>query len=114
MKELLNQLPESEKSLETAKINMKKTLQTDRILQDGIIYNYLSAQEKGISNDERKLIYDQIDKLTFKDLKQFADTNLANKPYTYCIVASEKRVKESDLTKYGTVKKLSLEEIFGY
>jgi predicted Zn-dependent peptidase len=114
MNELLNQLPESEKSLETAKINMKKTLQTDRILQDGIIYNYLSAQEKGISNDERKLIYDQIDKLTFKDLKQFADTNLANKPYTYCIVASEKRVKESDLTKYGTVKKLSLEEIFGY
>lgn len=114
MNELLNQLPESEKMLETAKVSIKKNYQTDRILQDAIIYNYLNAQDLGLTTDERKLIYEQLDKLTFKDLQKFSSTNLANKPYTYCVVASEKRIKLDDLKKYGEVKKLSLEEIFGY
>lgn len=114
MNELLNQLPESEKTLETAKLNMKKGYQTDRIMQDGIIYNYLTAKERGLNTDERKLIYDALDKLTFADLKQFADTHLANKPYTYCIIASEKKINVNDLKKYGDLKTLSLEQIFGY
>lgn len=83
-------------------------------MQDGIIYNYLTAKERGLNTDERKLIYDALDKLTFADLKQFADTHLANKPYTYCIIASEKKINVNDLKKYGDLKTLSLEQIFGY
>lgn len=114
MNELLNELPESSQLLQTAKIGMKKTLQTDRIRQDGIIYTYLDALDKGIDFDTRQRTYEAIDKMSFADLKQFARQNLAGKPYTYCVVASEKRLTADDLTKYGTVKKLSLEEIFGY
>ncbi len=114
MNELLNVLPESPKLLETAKTSMKKTMQTERIRQDGIIYSYLDAQEKGLDYDARQKTYEALDKLSYGDLKKFTEQNLANKPYTYCVVASEKRVTPQDLAKYGTVKKLSLEEIFGY
>ena len=48
------------------------------------------------------------------DLKTFHDTNFSGKPYTYAIVASEKRVPMKDLEKLGEVKKISLEELFGY
>ena len=48
------------------------------------------------------------------DLKNFASTQLANKPYTLCVVASEKRLSPTDLAKNGDVKKLTLDEIFGY
>ena len=54
------------------------------------------------------------EKINFSDLKNFAKDNLSNKPYTYCIVASEKKIKTEDLQKYGELKKLSLEEVFGY
>ena len=114
MNELLNVFPASEKNLETAKAGMKKTYQTERITQDNIIYTYLNNQEKGISGDERQAIYQALDKLTGDDLKKFQDTQLANKPYNLCIVASEKKVNLEDLKKYGEVKKLSLEEVFGY
>ncbi|WP_246168800.1 M16 family metallopeptidase [Rudanella paleaurantiibacter] len=114
MNELLNALPQSDKLLETAKVGMKKNLQTERIRQDAIIYNYLDAVEKGIDYDARQKTYESIDKMGYADLKQFADTQLANKPYTLCVVASEKRVTPNDLGKYGAVKKLTLEEIFGY
>ncbi len=114
MNELLNQLPESPVALESAKKGMKKSLETERVLQDGVIYNYLSAQEKGLNYDEREKIYAALDQLTFADLKKFSEKELANKPYTYCIVASENKVPLASLNKYGKVKKVTLEEIFGY
>jgi len=114
MNELLNVLPESPKLLETAKTSMKKTMQTERIRQDGIIYSFLDAADKGLDYDVRQKTYEALDKMSYTDLKNFSEKNLSNKPYTYCVVASEKRVTTDDLAKYGTVKKLTLEEIFGY
>jgi predicted Zn-dependent peptidase len=114
MNELLTELPKSENLFETAKLNMKKNYDTERILQDNVIYTYLDAQEKGLQTDIRKDIYSKLDQLTFNDLKVFHAQNIANKPYTYCVVASEKRVSADDLKKHGEVKKLTLEELFGY
>ncbi len=114
MNELLNVFPAAEKNLETAKVSMKKNYQTERITQDNIVYTYLGNQDKGVSEDERKAIYQALDKLTLDDLKKFQDTQLANKPYNLCVVASEKKVNLDELKKYGEVKKLSLEEVFGY
>ncbi|MCU0469547.1 MAG: insulinase family protein [Arcicella sp.] len=88
MNELLNVFPASEKNLETAKASMKKNYQTERITQDNIINTYLNNLDKGVSGDERKDIYQALDKLTIDDLKKFQDTQLANKPYSMCIVAS--------------------------
>ena len=114
MNELLNTFPASEKSLETAKAGMKKGYQTERITQDNIIYSYLGSLEYGYTGDDRRAIYEALDKLTLDDLKNFQDTQLSNKPYSLCVVASEKKVNLEDLKKYGEVKKVSLEEVFGY
>ena len=114
MNELLNDLPNVVENIKAAKIGIKKDIETERITQDAIITNYLAAQRKGLTEDVRKTIYAGVDKIGYDELKDFHTKNLANKPYTYCIVASEKRVPEDVLSKYGVVKKLSLEEIFGY
>lgn len=114
MNELFNSFPASPKNLETAKASMKKTYQTERITQDAIAFTYLSALEKGINYDERQKTFDVLDKLTLDDLKAFHEQNIANKPVIYCIVGSENKIKADDLAKYGEVKKLSLEEVFGY
>jgi predicted Zn-dependent peptidase len=114
MNELFNVFPAEEKNLAITKDNMKKSYQTERITKDGIIYTYLANKERGIDYDERQKTFDVLDKLTLNDLKQFQDQNIANKPVTYCLVASEKKVNLESLKKYGEVKKLTLEEIFGY
>jgi predicted Zn-dependent peptidase len=114
MNELLNEVPEIESNIAFAKSNLKKDIETQRIVQDAIIFNYLDAERKGLKEDIRKAKYEGIDKLGFKDLKEFHDKYVSHKPYTYAIVASEKKLSMDDMKKYGEVKKLSLEEIFGY
>jgi hypothetical protein len=95
-------------------MGLKKDIETERITQDNIIYNYLDAERKGLTEDIRKTVYEGAGKLSYADLKKFHADFLANKPYTYCMVASEKKVNMTDVEKCGTVKKLSLTEIFGY
>mgnify|MGYP000151978291 FL=1 len=114
MNELLTKMPELPKNLDLAKIQVKKDIQTERITQDNIIYNYLSAQQLGLTDDARKKVYENVDKVTMEDLKNFHKNQLSGKPYTYAIVASEKKVSMDDMKKLGEVTKLSLEDIFGY
>jgi predicted Zn-dependent peptidase len=114
MNELLNDLPAVENNMLNARSALKKEIETERITQDGIINNYLAAERRGLKEDIRKVIYENADKLAYNDLKKFHDENMSNKPFTYCIVASDKKVKMEDMQKCGNVKKLTLEEIFGY
>lgn len=114
MNELLNNLPESAKALETAKTGLQKSLATERITQDGILFSYLSAERLGRDYDIRKSTYEATPKFTFADLKNFHQKELSRKPYTYCIVANQDKLKEEDMKKLGEFKKLTLEEIFGY
>lgn len=114
MNELLNNLPEINSNLATAKEGIIKDIETERIVQDGIIFNYLRAEEKGLKEDIRKEIYNNVATVNFSQLKDFHAKYVANKPYTYAIVASESKVPLEKMQKYGEVEKLSLEEIFGY
>lgn len=114
MNELLTQLPEVPANLELAKIQVKKDIQTERITQDNIIFNYLGAKQLGLKEDARKKLYSSVDAVTMNDLKNFHKNYFSGKPYTYAIVASEKKVALEDMQKLGEVKKISLEELFGY
>lgn len=114
MNELLNTLPKSETGFSSAKTNLTKSLETSRITDFNIISTYLSLQRKGIDYDLRKDVYEAIPNLTFEDLQKFHASYLANQPYIYTIVGSKDRIKEEDMKKIGDLKKLSLEEIFGY
>jgi len=114
MNELLVDLPRSEKGFNTAKLSMKNNIETERITEDAIVFEYLDALKKGIDYDIRKEVYSKVNGLTFADIKKLHEDEIANKAYTYCIVASEDNIKAEELSEIGKVKVLSLEELFGY
>lgn len=114
MNQLLTTMPELPKNLDLAKNQVKKDIQTERIVQDGIIFKYLSAQELGLKDDIRKRVYNQVDTITMNDVKNFHKNYFSGKPYTYALVASKDKLKMEDLKKIGEVKHISLEELFGY
>ena len=114
MNELLNELPKVDNSFKSAQSSLRKDLESERITQDAIIYNYLNAERRGMNIDVRKSVYETAGKLTYDDLKKFHTDNMANKAYTYCVLASAAKVSNDDLQKIGEVKKLSLDELFGY
>lgn len=114
MNELMTDLPQSDKAIETAKDNLRKSLATERITQESIIFNYLSNQKMGRDYDVRKNIYDGIQNMNYNSLKEFHANQFKNKNYTYTILANKNNLDFNVLNKLGTVKELSLKELFGY
>ena len=114
MNALLNDLPASQQNFELARTSEKKDIETQRFTEDGIVFAWLDAKRKGLDYDQRKEEYAELDKLTLGDVKQFHAQELAGKAYTYCVVASDKKIKLDDLQKVGAVKTLTLEQVFGY
>ncbi len=114
MNELLSTLPESEKNLTIAKNSLQQSMASERITDDEILTQYLASKKLGVDYDIRKDVYEKTPTIDFNSMKNFYTNNISGKPYTYCVVASAKRVKEDDLKKYGEVQKLDLKDIFGY
>ncbi|TDS07474.1 M16 family metallopeptidase [Sphingobacterium paludis] len=114
MNDLLTALPESPLALETAKVSLLKSLASERITNAGILYSYLAAKRLGNTSDIRKTVYEEAPKLGYADLKAFHQREFSNKPYAYCIVGNRESLADQELEKVGKLKKLSMEEIFGY
>ncbi|MBB6274207.1 putative Zn-dependent peptidase [Pedobacter cryoconitis] len=114
MNELLNVLPESEKNFQSSKSNTLNSLETSRITKKAIINSYYADKRLGLDHDSRIDEYKGLQPLTFNDIKAFHANNVSNKPYNYCIVASDKKVKTEDMEKFGKLNTLTLEQIFGY
>ncbi|MBL7764988.1 MAG: insulinase family protein [Chitinophagaceae bacterium] len=114
MQELLTNLPESEKLFTQSKAGIRNTISTTRTTKTGILFSYLNAQKKGINYDMNEKLYKQVDAFSFADIQNFYKKNISGKPYTLTVVGSDAKMNWTELKKFGPVKKLSLEEIFGY
>ncbi len=114
MNELLNTLPENQPNFNNDIKGLQKDIETERITKEAIIFNYLAAKKKGLSDDIRKTLYADYKTLKMQDLLTYHKQQLSGKPFTYYIVASKKNVPLEKLATYGEVKELSLNELFGY
>jgi len=111
---IINDIPESEKAFELAKDQVISNIRKQRISRTSILFNYLDAQEFGWDYDRRKDLFEQAQKWTLDDIKKFQQQYVKDKNYIYCVLGDEKDLKQEIVNKYGTLQKLSLEEIFGY
>ncbi|SER87958.1 M16 family metallopeptidase [Pedobacter rhizosphaerae] len=114
MNELLDTLPESDRSFELSKGSLLTGMGAERVIKDNIIYKFLADQKLGFKQDSRIVEYANLKQLSFPDIKKFHQEKLSGKSYNYCIVASEKKIALTELEKLGKLNKLSLEQIFGY
>ncbi|WP_029274797.1 M16 family metallopeptidase [Pedobacter borealis] len=114
MDSLLNDLPRSDDGIQNAKRSVRKSLETQRFTDEKVVDFYLLLEKKGLSTDFRQQIYESLEALNYNDLKAFADKYIAHKKYAYCIIGSKDVLEGADLKKYGNVKKLTPEEVFGY
>ncbi|PZP47164.1 MAG: peptidase M16, partial [Pseudopedobacter saltans] len=114
MNALIDTLPVNQHSFDNAIGSLRKNIETERITKTGIIFNYLAMEKLGIGYDIRKSYYNIYPTITMDAIKKYHDNELAKKPYSYLVVASDKKIEPASLHNYGEVKVLSLEDIFGY
>jgi predicted Zn-dependent peptidase len=114
MNELLDKLPESELLLSNCKLSIKSQLESNRVIGTDLLFNFDNALKWGYKTDPSKAVYEGIDKITYKDLEAFHAKYYSKKPYAYYLIANKDKIKMDELAKYGKVKEVTLEEIFGY
>ena len=112
--DLFNNMPVSENAFNLSKEAIISRINTERITKMGVIWNYLNAQKFNQTYDIRKDIYNKTLTMTINDVKRFNENYIKNKNKTYVILGKEADMKFDALSKFGTVKKLSQEDIFGY
>lgn len=111
---LLNNMIENDKSLEISRKSIMNTIASERILNEQLYFQWLYNKDLGLNRDIRKDFYEAAEKGTMDDLKSFFNGYIKDKPYTYLIIGNTKAIDKKVLNKMGTVKELTLEELFGY
>lgn len=114
MQKLLNDFPKSENGLEVARKAILNQIESERINKTGILFNYLNAQRLGVDYDLRKTTYEKAQTFTMDDVRNFQETYIKGRPFNVVLIGSKDKIDFKSLKKYGEVRQLSLDEIFGY
>lgn len=113
-KEILDTIPQSEKSFTLAKQSLEKSLATERITKMGIISRYIAMRRLGIDYDISEVVYKALPNITLSDIVKYEQKVMAGKPYRYIILGNKEELDMESLQKIGPIKHLTTEEIFGY
>ncbi len=112
--DIINEMPESEKSFELAKEGLISTLRTDRIMGRSLLNYYRQAKDKGLWEDMRREVFNHVQPIELQDIVDFQKEWIANRPTVYTILSDIKALDLDYLSGYGEVIKLDLKDIFGY
>ncbi|MFM7853470.1 MAG: hypothetical protein ACKO96_16505, partial [Flammeovirgaceae bacterium] len=59
-------------------------------------------------------VYEQIQNMTIEDVSNFQRDFIKGKNFNVVLVGDKGKLNLKDLQKYGTVRELTLDELFGY
>jgi predicted Zn-dependent peptidase len=111
---IINDMPVADKSFSIAKQQIISDIRTQRTTKNRILWSYISCQDLGLDAPPTKLIFDNVQKFTMKDVQKFQQDNIKNRIYTFAILGREEELDFVKMATYGKIQKLTLEEIFGY
>ncbi len=111
---IVNEMPQSEAAFALAKEALINRLRTDRIIKSDIIWAYIDAQDLGETVDSRIQLYNDVQKMTLKDVADFQKKWIKDRSYTYCILGDKKDLDMNKLKAVGPIEELTQEQIFGY
>ncbi|QMU27737.1 M16 family metallopeptidase [Adhaeribacter radiodurans] len=114
MQTLLNDMPQAEANFANAKESIRNSIATERITKSSILFDYERAKRLGIDYDIRQDVYQNINAMTFDDMKKFQQQFIKGQNQMILVIGSKDRLNFKELSKYGKVKQLSLKELFGY
>jgi predicted Zn-dependent peptidase len=114
MKDLIENFRESQTNWEVCKASIKQNIESQRITKANILFNYQTAQKRGMKLDSRKSVYEKVDAFTLEDIKLFHEKHLKNKNWTIRLIGAKEKLDLKELSKYGKIVELSTKDIFGY
>ncbi len=112
--EIINNMPQSQKAFDIAKEGLLANLRTQRTVKASVIWQYLNTRKLGLDYNLTEKVYNALQDMTLEDVVKFQQENVRDRKYTICILGRESDFDMEGLARYGKIKKLTTEDIFGY
>jgi predicted Zn-dependent peptidase len=114
MMELMNNMPQVENQFENAKNSVLKSIASQRYTKAQIFYYWLSLQERGLNYDINKDIYSKTKNMKMADLVDFFNTHVKGKSFNVGLLGKKENLDWEAVKKFGKIKEVTLEDLFGY
>ncbi|MBO4230050.1 MAG: insulinase family protein [Bacteroidales bacterium] len=112
--QIINNMPESEHAFQVAKTAILSQLRTRRVTGMGVLNQYLSLRDLGLSESRDKAVFEAVQNMTLEDVKAFQQKWIKNREYNYGFLGREGDFDSAFISTLGPVTHLTLEDIFGY
>ncbi len=112
--DLMNDMPMAQKQFDLAKESIIKKIETERIIKTNIFWTYQRNLDRGINYDIREDVYKYCQETDMETFGEFFNKYIKGNNYSFLILGNKNEVDLNVLGELGTVKELSLEEIFNY
>lgn len=111
---ILSEMIKGKEQFEAAKLAALKDIESS-IVKPTEIYNlYRKNRKLGVDYDLRKDVYKEIQRISLEDFEKFFNEKIANKKYSIGLIGDIKSIDSNFLSKYGEIKKVSVEYLFNY
>ena len=107
-------MPQAEANFKLAKDALIASSRTKRTTKMAIISVYLHCERMGLKEPLNKQNFAAYQKMTMQDLVNFQQKHIKGQKKAYLILGKESEMDFGALGRFGKVKKLTLDQIFGY
>ena len=114
--DLFDDMPVAEANFNMAKDAQINGIRTARTTKMGIINSYLYYEKMGFDpkKPRAKILFETYPKVTMQNVIDFSKKYIKGQKKIYMCLGKESDMDFNALAKFGKVKKLKLEDIFGY
>ena len=112
--QIINDMPQSDKSFDIAKKSVESTLRTRRITGMGLLNSYLSARYMGLDEPLDRQVFEDLPSQDMNSLLEYQKKWVRGRKYVYAILGDPKDLDLDFLKTLGPVVMLSLDDIFCY
>jgi len=114
IRSLMQELPESPDLFASAKNGIMQKIASERLTRAEVLFSYEDARRLGLEEDIRKEIFRRVPAMGLDDVQAFHRKHFGNRNHVMLVLGDTARLDMQTLRKYGEVRELKLEELFGY
>jgi predicted Zn-dependent peptidase len=84
------------------------------VTKTSLIAYYFQMKRLGLDYDLYEKVYQALPSLTLQDIVRFEQETMTKKPWLHVILGDEKELDIPSLEKIAPIRRLTVEEVFGY
>ncbi len=111
---ILEDMPAITTTMENARLSILKRIESSRIPSSQLYWESKKLEDLGVKEDMEKLLYQRLQAATLEELIEFQKQYVKGRNYKFMVLGDQKHIDLDYLSSFGTLRQLSMEDVFGY